>query len=81
MHDIDRTQMVQMGREMETYEYPTGASSRVFSEQQEMELAAELLEIGSEAEFEQFLGDLFTRPKSAIGSFIAGLPARHWEAC
>jgi len=71
MHDIDRTQMVQMGRDMETFEYP-GASSRVFSEQQEMELAAELLEIGSEAEFEQFLGDLFNKAKSAVGSFISG---------
>jgi len=66
MHDIDRTQI---GREMETYEYPTGESS-VFNEQQEMELAAELLEIGSEAELEQFLGSLISSAGKAIGSFV-----------
>ena len=66
MHDIDRTQV---GREMETYEYPTGESS-VFNEQQEMELAAELLEIGSEAELEQFLGGLISSAGKAIGSFV-----------
>jgi hypothetical protein len=67
MHDIDRTQM---GREMETFEYPAGESA-IFNEQEEMELAAELLEVGSEAEFEQFLGSLISRAGKAIGSFVS----------
>jgi hypothetical protein len=67
MHDIDRTQI---GREMETYEYPAAESS-VFNEQQEMELAAELMEISSEEEFEQFLGSLISRAGKAIGSFAS----------
>jgi hypothetical protein len=69
MHDIDR---IQVGREMETYEYPGGAGAgRVFNEQQEWELASELLEIGNEQEFEQFLGDLISKAGKAVGSFIS----------
>jgi len=67
MHDIDRTQM---NREMETYEYPAGGSSAL-NEQEEMEFAAELLELNSEAEFEQFLGDIFSKVGKAAGSFIS----------
>ncbi len=66
MHDIDRTQI---GRETETFEY-SGAGS-VFNEQQEAELAGELLEIGSEAEFDHFLGDLISKAGKAVGSFIS----------
>jgi hypothetical protein len=69
MHDMDR---IQVGREMETYEFPGGgAAGRVFNEQQEWELASELLEIGSEQEFEQFLGDLISKAGRAVGSFIS----------
>jgi hypothetical protein len=70
MHDIDRTQI---GREMETYEYPSGGygSGKVFNEQQEWEMAAELLEVGNEAEFEQFLGDLISKAGKAVGSFLS----------
>src|SRR5215831_4837710 len=66
MHDIDRTQI---GREMETFEYPQGG--RVFSEAQEMELASELLEVNSEAELERFLGDLISKAGKAVGSFVS----------
>jgi hypothetical protein len=66
MHDIDRTQI---GREMETYEYPAAGS--VFNEQQEMELAAELMEVGNEAEFDRFLGSLISKAGKAVGSFIS----------
>lgn len=71
MHDIDRTQIGT--REQETFEYPPsgGATGRVFNEQQEMELASELLEVNSEAEFEQFLGDLISKAGKAVGSFIS----------
>jgi hypothetical protein len=70
MHDIDRTQ-IGGGREMENYEYPAGgATGRVFNEQQEWELASELLEVNSEAEFEQFLGGLISKAGRAIGSFM-----------
>jgi uncharacterized protein (DUF697 family) len=69
MHDIDRSQI---GGQLETYEYPGGGSNgRVFNEQQEWELAGELLEIGSEQELEQFLGDLISKAGKAVGSFIS----------
>jgi hypothetical protein len=68
MHDIDRIQIG--GRETETYEYSGGGGARIFNEQQEWELASELLEVGNEQEFEQFLGDLISKAGSAIGSFV-----------
>lgn len=40
----------------------------VFSETEEMELAAELLEVANEQELEQFLGDLVKRPAAPLGS-------------
>lgn len=68
MHDLDR---VQVGRETETYEYGGGGGGRViFNEQQEWELASELLEVNNEQELEQFLGNLISKAGSAIGSFI-----------
>lgn len=42
----------------------------VFSENEQMELAAELLEVSNEAELEQFLGDLIKKAGSAIGSIV-----------
>ncbi len=42
----------------------------VFSEAETMELASELLEVGNEAELEQFLGDLIGKAGKAIGSFV-----------
>ena len=44
----------------------------VFGEADEMELAAELLEATSEAELEQFLGDLIDRAGQAIGRAAPG---------
>jgi hypothetical protein len=40
-----------------------------FNEVQEMELASELLEIHSEAELDQFLGNLIKRATKAVGAF------------
>jgi uncharacterized protein (DUF697 family) len=49
------------------YEYPR---SGVLSESQELELAAELMEVSSEQELEQFLGDLIKSAGGAIGGLI-----------
>ncbi len=83
MHDIDRTQL-EYSPELENYEHEQyeqyeqyefgetewNAETGVFSEAQAMELAAELLEVGSEAELEQFLGDLIKKAGQAAGQFI-----------
>ncbi|WGZ95367.1 MAG: hypothetical protein QJT81_05105 [Candidatus Thiothrix putei] len=44
--------------------------TRPFTEQQEMELAAELLEVGSEEELEEFLGKLVKKAAKGIGNFV-----------
>ena len=41
-----------------------------FNETEEMELAAELLAVNSEAELEQFIGNLFRRASKAVGGFM-----------
>jgi hypothetical protein len=77
MHDIDRTQL-EYSPELENYEYEQyeygetewSAETGVFSEAQAMELAAELLEVSSEAELEQFLGDLIKKAGQAVGQFV-----------
>jgi hypothetical protein len=68
MHDIDRTQ-VGFGSTMETFQYP--ASAKVFSETQEMDLAAGLLGTNTEAEFDYFLGDLISKAGQAVGRFVS----------
>jgi hypothetical protein len=71
MHDIDRTQMEFAG-EMENFEF-SGESfeTGIFNEQQETELAAELLEVvGNEQEMDRFLGDLISKAGQAAGTFI-----------
>jgi hypothetical protein len=51
-------------------EWPGGTSAEeeVFGELEEMELAANLLEVGSEAELDRFLGNLISRVGRAAGS-------------
>lgn len=53
----------------EAYEMPTAAASP-FQEQEEMEFAAELLEVTSEGELDQFLGKLIRRASRKVGGFI-----------
>jgi len=65
MHDLDRTQIGLAG---EAYGPPRGDG--VFNEEEQMSLAAEMMEVGSEQEFENFLGDLISSGAKAIGSFI-----------
>jgi len=47
----------------------TGESG-VFSETEEMELAAELLGVASEQELDRFLGSLIQRAGRAVGQFV-----------
>jgi hypothetical protein len=48
-----------------------GRASRGLSEEQQMELAAELMEVTTEEEFENFLGDLLSKGVQAIGNLIS----------
>ena len=63
MHDLGRTQL-------ESFEYDFEAENEVFSEAETEQLASELMEIQSEQELEQFLGDLIKKAGSALGGFI-----------
>ena len=61
--------------QMEAFEYSgeyagERESGPVFNEQQEMELAAEFLEISNEQELENFLGGLIDTAGKAIGGFV-----------
>ncbi len=66
-----------LGESQETYEAPQGflgevSHEAVFDEVQEMELAAELLEVSNEAELEQFLGKLVRGAAKAVGKIARG---------
>jgi hypothetical protein len=74
MHDLDRTQL-----EADQFEYGFGFESGMygeaemggaFDETEVMGLASELLGVTSEAELDQFLGDLFRRGARAVGGFL-----------
>jgi hypothetical protein len=75
MHDLDRIQL-----ESGEYEYGELSGegegelegeqpSTPAPEQRELELASELLEVSSEQELEQFLGDLLSGAAGAVGRF------------
>jgi len=77
MHDIDRTQLEaswEMGEfEGGNYEFESASvGGSPFNEMEEMELAAQLLEVSDEAELDQFLGSLFKKASQAVGSFMKG---------
>jgi hypothetical protein len=73
MHDIDRTQL-EFDPEMENFEFQQaewpGESEGVFSEADEMELAAQLMEVNDEQELDQFLGNLIRKAGRAIGRVV-----------
>lgn len=81
MHDIDRTKL-EMGWEAEPFAsgefgyesngewYGEYGFEGPFDEAEEMELAAQLLEITDEAELDQFLGDVFKKVSGAVGKVI-----------
>jgi hypothetical protein len=55
------------------YEYETYGGYEMegpFSEAEEMELAAELLSVSSEAELDQFFGKIFRKLKQKVGGFL-----------
>jgi len=56
--------------EGESYETFGSQSEVTFNESEEMELAAELLEVSNEQELEQFLGKLVRKAARAAGSFV-----------
>lgn len=70
MHNLDRTQ-VGFGQEMGTFEFSSGET--VFNENEQVELAAELLEVSNDAELENFIGDLISKAGSALGKFVSSL--------
>jgi hypothetical protein len=73
MHDLDRTQF-----EDESYDLQeTGVNGGGRPDEvQEMELAAELLELGSEAEVDRFLGGLLRRYGPAVGALLRSAPGQ-----
>ena len=67
--------LIDYNPQMETLEYDfeppsSEAEAEVFSEAEQLELAAELLEVRDEAELEQFLGDLIKKGGSALGRVV-----------
>lgn len=67
MHDLDRQQLEQYEQEGLLGEYAIGE----LTEAQEMELASQFLEVSSEEELEEFLGDLWKRTKATAGDVSA----------
>ena len=76
MHDLDRQQLEQYGREGQFGEATVGELGGQLSESQELALASELLEVNSEEELEQFLGDLWDRTKAAASRPTTPMPSR-----
>ena len=84
MHDLDRTTL-EIGDETTNFEFADefeyGQQESPFSENEEEELAAQLLEITDEAELDQFIGGLIKKVaktarkviKSPIGQQLGGL--------
>ena len=72
MHDIDRTQVGQ------GYEMDSGSSSEGpdYGESEQAALAAELMELETEEEFENFLGDLLRKAAAAVGGYISSQTGR-----
>jgi hypothetical protein len=78
MHDIDRTQLEYASEmpgfeaeQFESYEGEWGSESGgVLTEAEEYELATELLGVASEAELDQFLGDLIKKVAKGAGKLV-----------
>lgn len=82
MHDIDRAmfetdqEFEDVGPLGESYEYLEAQASDSESEAYEMEMAAQLLEITSEEELEEFLGSLMRAAGSAARGFASSATGR-----
>lgn len=79
MHDLDRTQNYESDYGEFEFEFDTEGEGEgefgyegesVFDEVEEMEFAAQLLEITDEAELDQFLGNLIKKAGGAARAFI-----------
>ncbi len=73
MEAYDMEEEFEQEEEQEQFEYGEtewGAETGVFSEADEMQLAAELLEVTSEDELDRFLGGLIKKAGGAIGQFV-----------
>ncbi|MBA4148972.1 MAG: hypothetical protein H0X66_12720 [Verrucomicrobia bacterium] len=73
-HDHNETGMDALEGEsdFESFEFSDQETDNPFNEVEEMELAAELLEVGDEAELDQFLGRLIKKASRATGGFLKG---------
>jgi hypothetical protein len=70
MHDIDRTQ-IGFGSGPDAFQNRgRNGGGRMLTQEQEADLAMELLSADSEQELENFLGDLIKKAGSAVGSFV-----------
>lgn len=73
MHDIDRTQLEFQeaapfqSEEFEFQEFEWGSGQSELSENEEIQLAHELLAVNNEQELEQFLGDFIKKAVSVVG--------------
>jgi hypothetical protein len=67
-HDIDRTQV---GFAQEGGYYAPRSRGSVFNEDEHMNLAAGLMEVNSEQELDNFLGDVISGAANAVGKFIS----------
>jgi hypothetical protein len=67
-HDIDRTQV---GFAQGAGHYGNGPGAPVLSEEEHMNLATGLMEVNSEQELDQFLGDVISGAANAVGKFIS----------
>lgn len=77
MHDLDRTQSMFESYSAGEFEFGDAGEFEfesegegVFDEVQEMELAAELLEISDEGELDQFLGNLMKKAGAAVRKVV-----------
>jgi hypothetical protein len=73
MHDLDRTLLEAEGPAAPGFAGELGSAEfeRPLSEEQEVELAEQLLEAASEQELEQFLGDVLKTVGGAVGRFAS----------
>ena len=79
MHDIDRAMFeTESGFEFESNESIGEQGNEAYESQEvnELESASELLGVNSEAELEQFLGDLVRSAASAVGGFANSAAGR-----
>lgn len=67
-HDIDRTQY---GFAPDARGYAPRSGGQVFNEEEHVNLAAELMELNSEQELDNFLGDVISGAANAVGKFIS----------